>query len=67
MRQRKVITTTLGDLIVAATDAVMPLVHDPSSAYMLASYVVNDVLAHHHLRVHKQSRRKYENYSKTLH
>ena len=43
MRQRKVIKTTLGDLIVAVADEVMPIVRDPA-AYMVVSWVLNDVL-----------------------
>ena len=44
MRQRKVIKTTLGDLIAAVTDEVMPILRDPAGAYMVVSWVVNDVL-----------------------
>jgi hypothetical protein len=58
-RQRKVIRTTLGELIVAVTDEVMPFVRDPSALYLVVSYILNDVLARHQLRVHKRSRRKY--------
>ena len=61
MRQRKVITTTLGDLIVAVTDEVMPIIRDPGDAYMVVSWVLNDVLINRRLRDHKQSRRKYQN------
>ncbi|HEV8646350.1 MAG TPA: hypothetical protein VGR01_12365 [Burkholderiales bacterium] len=67
-RQRKVIRTTLGELIVAVTDEVVPFIRDPSGLYLVVSYVLNDLLAHHHLRVHKQSRRKYAScLAKTLH
>jgi hypothetical protein len=59
MREHKVIRTTLGELIVAVTDEVMPFVRDPSGLYMVVSCVLNDVLAHHQLRLHKRSRRKY--------
>lgn len=59
MRRRKVITTTLGDLIVAVTDEVLPIIRDPVSAYMVVSWVLNDVLTDQRLRDHKQSRRKY--------
>ena len=45
-RQRKVIRTTLGELIVTVTDLVMPFVHDSSELYSVASCVVNDLLAH---------------------
>ena len=50
MRQRKVIRTTLGELIAAVTDEVMPLIHDPSSLYMVVSCVLGDLEANYHLR-----------------
>ncbi len=40
-----VIKTTLGELIVAVTDEVMPFVRDPSNLYIVVSRVLNDVLA----------------------
>ena len=55
MRQRKVINTTLGDLIVAVTDEVMPFVHDPSDLYVLASCIVNDLLTRRQRRAPKHS------------
>ncbi len=58
MRQRKVIKTTLGDLIVAVTDEVMPTVQDPVSAYMVVSWVLSDVLTRQRQRDHERSRRK---------
>jgi hypothetical protein len=57
MGRRKVIRTTLGELVVAVTDEVMPFVGDPSSLYMVVSWVLNNVLAHHQLR--EQSPREY--------
>jgi hypothetical protein len=62
MRQKKVIKTTLGELIVALTDEVMPFVRDPSALYQVVSWAVNDVLARHRPRVHKGSRRRYTNH-----
>jgi len=59
MRQRKVIKTTLGDLIAAVTDEVMPIIHDPTGAYMVVSWVVNDVLTRQRVRHQKHSRSKY--------
>ena len=58
MPQRKIIRTTLGDLIVAVTDEVMPIIGDPAGAYIVVSWVVNDILSHQRLRDHKWSRRK---------
>ena len=60
MRQGKVIRTTLGDLIVAVTDEVMPIIRDPAGTYIVVSWVVNDVLTRQRLRDHKRSRRKYQ-------
>ena len=58
MRQPKVIKTTLGDLIVAVTDEVMPTVRDSVSAYMVVSWVVSDVLTRQRQRDHEKARRK---------
>jgi len=62
MRQRKIIRTTLGELIVALTDEVMPIIRDPSVMYIVVSFILSDLLAHHQVRVPKRSRRKYQNY-----
>ena len=59
MRPRKIIRTTLGELIVAVTDQVMPIIPDRSAIYMVVSYILSDLLAHQRVRVHKRSRRKY--------
>ncbi len=59
MRQRKVIKTTLGDLIVAVADELMPIIRDPAGAYMVVSWVLNDVLTRQRVRDHKQLRPKY--------
>jgi hypothetical protein len=59
VRRRRVIRTTLGDLIVALTDEVMPFVREPSALYPVVSCIFNDVLARHRLGVHKGSREKY--------
>ena len=59
VRRRRVISTTLGDLIVAVTDEVMPYVREPSTLYPLVSYIFNDVLARHRLGDPKWSRGKY--------
>ena len=62
MRQRKIIGTTLGELIVAVTDEVMPIIRNPSGVYEVVSFILSDLLAHHHPRVDKRSRRKYPSY-----
>jgi phospholipid transport system substrate-binding protein len=59
MRQRKIIRTTLGDLIVAVTDEVMPIIRDRSARSMVVSYILGDLLTHQRVRVHKRSRRKW--------
>jgi len=50
----------LGDLIAAVTDEVMPILRDPAGAYMVVSWVVNDVLTRQRLRDRKQLRPKYQ-------
>ena len=59
---RKVIRTTLGELVVAVTDEVMPVIRDPSDLYMVVSFILADLLAHHQVYVYKRLRRKYRNY-----
>ena len=58
MRQREIIRTTLGELIVAVTDEVMPIIRDPSGLYRVVSYILSDLLAHHQVRVSKQVHKK---------
>ena len=58
MRKREVIRTTLGELIVAVTDEVMPFIRDPLGRNMAVACIVTDVLAHNHVRDHISSRRK---------
>jgi hypothetical protein len=60
MRQRKVFKTTLGDLIAAVTDEVMPVIRDPAGAYVVVSWVLKDVLTRQHVRDHKRLRAKYQ-------
>jgi hypothetical protein len=57
--QRKVINTTLGDLIAAVTDEVKPFARDPSGLYMTVSQIVNDLLSRRRLRANKRSLREY--------
>jgi hypothetical protein len=59
MRPRKIIRTTVGELIVAVTDEVVPIIRDRSAIYMVVSYILRDLLAQQRVRVHKRSRRKY--------
>jgi hypothetical protein len=62
MRQRKVIKTTLGDLIVAVADEVIPIIRDPSGLYRVVSFILSHLLTYHQVRVHKRSPRKYQGY-----
>jgi len=55
IQKQRVIRTTLGDLIAAVTDEVKPFVRDPSSLYMVVSYILNDVLARHRLHAADQA------------
>ncbi len=61
MRQRKIIRTTLGELIVAVTDEVMPIMRNPSGAYKVVSFILSDLLGQQ-ARVPKRSRQKYLSY-----
>jgi hypothetical protein len=62
MRQRKIIRTTLGELIVAVTDEVMPIIRDSSGLYFVVSFILSDLLTYHQVRIPKRSRRKYRSY-----
>ena len=58
MRQRKIIRTTLGELVVAVTDEVMPIIRDRSDLYRVVSYILSDLLAHHQVRISKKRHMK---------
>jgi hypothetical protein len=62
MRQRKIIRTTLGELIVAVTDEVMPVIRDLSSVHRVVSFILSDLLTYHQVRIPKRSRRKHPSY-----
>ena len=55
MRQRKIIRTTLGELIVAVTDEVTAFIGDSSSAYIVVSYIMSDLLTRQRARAPKRS------------
>jgi hypothetical protein len=59
MQQRKIIRTTLGELIVAVTDEVVPFVRNRASLYTVVSCVVSDLLGHHHPGMRERSRRQH--------
>lgn len=50
MRKRRIVKTTLGDLIVALTDEVMPIVSDPAGVYIIVSSLLDEVLTRQRLR-----------------
>jgi hypothetical protein len=55
----KVIRTTLGDLVVAVTDEVMPVIRKPSGGFVVVSFIVNDLLAQYQARADRRPRRKH--------
>jgi hypothetical protein len=59
MPNRQVVRTTLGELIVAVTDEVMPFIRDPLGLNMAVACIVTDVLAQNHVRDHFASGRKF--------
>ena len=46
MRQQKLSTTTLGDLIATVIDGITPFIEDPMGVHVLASRMVSDLLNH---------------------
>ena len=55
MRGKKSIDTTLGDLIAAVTDEVMPLAGNQANADALVSYILNDLFFAKRIRLRKRS------------
>jgi hypothetical protein len=55
MRTKKEINTTLGDLIAAVTDEVSPLTGNQSRTNILVSYILNDLIASHRVRLKRRS------------
>ena len=55
MRGKKSIDTTLGELIAAVTDEVMPVAGDQANADALVSYILNDLLVAKRVRLRKRS------------
>ena len=54
MRTKKQIDTTLGDLIAAVTDEVMPIAGSEANADALVSYILNDLIVARRLRMKKR-------------
>ncbi|MGH7824834.1 MAG: hypothetical protein ACREQ7_06620 [Candidatus Binatia bacterium] len=57
-RSRKVVNSTLGELIAAVTDKVAPVVCDQQSTYIAVSYILRDLFAHNRVRLIKRPRRQ---------
>lgn len=51
--KRKHIDTTLGELIAAVTDEVMPLAGSQADADALVSYILNDMLEARRIRLRR--------------
>jgi hypothetical protein len=49
----------LGDLVVAVTDEVMPVIRKPSGGFVVVSFIVNDLLAQYQARSDRRPRRKH--------
>jgi hypothetical protein len=58
MRPRKIVRTTLGDLVIALTDQVAPFMRDPSDAYRIVSCMLSGLLAQNGVRAEEAKRRR---------
>ncbi len=58
MREKKQINTTLGELIIAVTDEVMPIAGNRANAHALASLILNDLFATRRIKLRKRSSRE---------
>ena len=56
MRERRATESTLGDLIVAVFDAVNRSAKQTANADVLVSYILNDLIASHRVRLKNSSR-----------
>lgn len=55
MRVKKQINTTLGELIAAVTDEVMPIAGSQANTDALVSYIVNDLLIAKRVKLRKRA------------
>jgi hypothetical protein len=53
MRTKRRINTTLGELIAAVTDEVMPIAGNQANADALVSYILNDLLVARRMKIKK--------------
>jgi len=58
MRPRRVVRTTLGDLISEMTDQLAPYVRDPTSVYLVVECILSDLIAQERLRFHASPGRR---------
>ena len=57
MRRRKIIETTLGDLIDAVTDEVVTFTRNSTESYIVVSYIVAGILDRQRVRRLEHSKR----------
>lgn len=57
MSEQQTIHTTLGDLIVAVTDEIGPFMGNRRSTYIVASLILDDLIARRRLRLKKRATR----------
>jgi hypothetical protein len=50
MRPRRVVNTTLGDLISEMTDQITPYLRDPTAVYLIVECILSDLIAQQRLR-----------------
>jgi hypothetical protein len=50
MRPRRVVNTTLGDLISEMTDQIAPYLRDPTAVYLIVECILSDLIAQDRLR-----------------
>jgi hypothetical protein len=58
MRTRKIVNSTLGDLIAAVTDHVAPIIHNQQEAYLIVSCILEDLFADSRLRFRRRPLRQ---------
>ena len=55
MPPRKIIDTTLGDIIVAMIDEITPYLRDPKTIYRVVECILSDLIAERRLRFRARS------------
>ena len=62
MPPRKIIETTLGEIIVDMTDEIKPYLRDPTTVYLVVECILSDLIAEHRLRSRAGSPQKSRMY-----